>query len=150
VSQTLVRITAESKAHEAALAMLKQIESSGDFDGAAAASHLEVHQTGEFTRASREVPGAGSLPEVVAAAAALPRLPEVLDRIPENDGNSFIFKVISRTPPSDQEWNSARTAFTEQLLRQKQAAAWIDFVKDLRAKSYILVNTDMLGEPGTS
>jgi peptidyl-prolyl cis-trans isomerase D len=150
VRQTLVRITAESKAHDAASAVLKRIKSSGDFDGVAAAGHFDVHQTGEFARAGRQVPGAGALPEVISAAAALPKLPGVLDQVAENDGNSFIFNVISRTPPSDQEWNSAKTGFTEQFLRQKQAAAWIDFVKALRAKSYILVNTSELGESETS
>jgi hypothetical protein len=82
---------------------------------------------------------------VITAAASLPKIPGMLDQVAENDGNSFIFKVISRTPPSDQEWESAKTAFTRELLQRKQAAAWIDFVRDLRAKSYILVNTAMLG-----
>jgi peptidyl-prolyl cis-trans isomerase D len=150
VRQTMVRITAESRAHDTASATLKRMGSSGGFDAVAASDHLDVHQTGEFTRASREVPGIGSLPAVVSAAAALPNLPRVLDQVAENDGNSFIFKVISRTPPSDQEWNSAKAAFTQELLRQKQAAAWIDFVRHLRQKSYILVNTAMLGEPRTS
>jgi peptidyl-prolyl cis-trans isomerase D len=145
VRQTLVRVTAESKANEAATAMLKQIRTASDFGAVAAENRLQVKTTGDFPRSSRTVPGVGTAPEAIEGAAAVPTLPGVVDRVIESGGNSFIFEAISRTPPSDEEWKSEGPAFTEQLLERRQAAAWLNFVNELRSRAQIVVHSDEIG-----
>jgi peptidyl-prolyl cis-trans isomerase D len=145
VRQTLVRVTAESKANEAATAMLKQIKTAADFGAVAVENHLQVKTTGDFPRSSRTVPGVGTAPQATEGAAAVPTLPGVIDRVIESGGNSFIFEAISRTPPSEEQWKSEGPAFTEQLLERRRAAAWLTFVGELKGRAQIVVNSDELG-----
>jgi hypothetical protein len=140
-----VRVTAESKANEAATAILKQIKTASDFNVVAAENHLQVRATGDFPRASRSVPGVGSVPEATEGAAAAPTLPGVIDRVIESGGNSYIFEAISRTPPTEEEWKSEGPAFTEQLLERRRAAAWLTFVNELKARAQIVVHSDEIG-----
>lgn len=146
VRARLIRVTAETKAHNAAVAALKQIKSASDFDTVAAAQHFQVRMTGDFVRATRSVPDIGEFPEVTEAAAAIPNVPGVIDQVMENDGNAFIFKVVSRAPPTADEWKRQGPTFTEQMLQQQRATAWQNFVNDLKRKVPIVVHTDQLGE----
>lgn len=146
VRDTLVRMTAESKAHDAATALLKQIESASAFDTVAAANHLEVHTTAEFPRMERAVPGLGPFPEVTEAAATTAPLPGVVARVLESGGNSFIFKVDSRQAPSDEEWKTQSAGFTEQMAQQQRATAWASFINELKRHATIEIDTEQLGE----
>jgi len=145
VRKAFIRMTAESKAHQAAQAMLKQIKSPGDLDAVAAQNHLTVARTGDFPRTSREIPGVGAVPSLIAAAVAVPRLPGVIDRVMENDGNSFIFEVTSRTPPDADEWKLQGAAFTQRMLEQKRASTWINFVNGLKGQADIVIHTEQIG-----
>ncbi|MBV8357746.1 MAG: peptidylprolyl isomerase, partial [Deltaproteobacteria bacterium] len=93
VRAAFVRQKAKLLAADAAQAMLKQIKSVTDFNSVAASHHLQVHTTGDFPRANRQVPGIGSFAEATEAAAMVSKVPITLDRVLENDGNSFIFEV---------------------------------------------------------
>jgi hypothetical protein len=126
--------------------MLKQIKRAADFDSGAAVNHLQVHTTGEFPRASRQVPGIGPFAEATEAAAMVPKVPSTLDRVLENDGNSYIVEVVARTPPTEQEWKTQGPAFTQQFLQQKRATAWMNFINDLKLATPITINTDLVGQ----
>jgi len=147
VRQAIVRVTAEDKAHQAALATLKQIKSASDFDAVAATNHLVVTNPGEFSRSMRAVPGIGGFPEATEAAAAVAAVPGVVTQVLEKDGDSFIFKVVARTPPSEEEWKKEGAAFTAQMLEQRRNTAWENFVSDLKRRALITVHADLLGEP---
>lgn len=146
VRQMMIRVTAEDKAHRAAVAILKQIKSASDFDAVAAANRLEISTTGQFSRAPRAVPGIGGFPEATEATAAVPAVPGVVDEVLEKDGNSFIFKVVARTPPSEEEWKKEGPAFTAQMLEQRRTTAWENFLNDLKHHALITVHADQLGE----
>jgi len=143
--KAFIRIEAEKKARAAAQGMLKQIKSPGDLATVAAQNHLSVAQTGDFPKASRAVPGLGEIPGLTPAAAALPTLPGVIDQVMENDGNSFIFELTSRTPPDPADWKIQGPTFTDRLLQQRRAATWIDFVNGLKSQADIVIHTDLVG-----
>ncbi len=145
VAETMVQIRAQAQARQAADTLLKQIKSPEAFDALAASQQLQVKTTGDFTRASGNLPGIGSFPDAAQAAATTPTVPGVVDRVMENNGNSYIFKVISRTPPSDTEWKMVEAQFTERFLQQKQQDAWINFVSGLKRQSLIVVHSDLIG-----
>lgn len=145
VREALIKVTAENKAHQAAAALLKQMESATAFDTLAGANHLDIHTTGEFMRASRSVPGIGEFAEVTEAAAAVPATPGLLDEVLEKDGNSFIFKVIARKPPDQEKWGAQGQAFTTQLLQQRRERAWMNFLEGLRRHAVVVIRADMLG-----
>jgi peptidyl-prolyl cis-trans isomerase D len=144
------RQKAEVMAADAAHSALKQIKDSADFDTVAADDHMQVRMTGEFPRAGRAVPGIGGFPEATEAAAAVPKLPGIIDQVMANGGNSFIFKVINRVPPTDQEWKAEGPAFTEQFLQQRRATVWMNFVNDLKLRTPVMVNSDMIGQSSSS
>jgi peptidyl-prolyl cis-trans isomerase D len=146
VRAAFVRQQASLLAASAAQATLKQIKGAADFSSAAAVNHLQVHTTGEFPRASREVPGIGAFPEATEAAAMVSKVPATLDRVLENGGNSYIFEVVGRTLPTDQEWKTEGPSFTQQFLQQRRATAWMNFINQLKTVTPISINTDLLGQ----
>ena len=143
--KAFIRVEAEKKAREAAQGMFKQIKSPGDLATVAAQNHLSVAQTGDFPKASRAVPGLGEIPGLTTAAAALPTLPGVIDQVMENDGNSYIFELTSRTAPDPADWKIQGPTFTDRLLQQRRAATWIDFVNGLKSQADIVIHTDLVG-----
>jgi len=125
------------------------MKSPAAFDALAAANHLDLHITGEFMRASRSVPGIGEFPEVTEAAAAVPATPGLFDQVLEKEGNSFIFKLMTRTPPDEDKWKAQGEAFTTQLLQQRRERAWMNFLEGLRRHAIVVIREDMLGgNPG--
>ncbi|MBV8054156.1 MAG: hypothetical protein JO071_02830, partial [Deltaproteobacteria bacterium] len=127
-------------------AALKHIKSAVDFNSAAALNHLQVHSTGEFPRANRQVPGIGSFAEATEAAAIVSKIPTTIDRVLENDGNSFIFQVVGRTLPTEQEWKAEGSAFSQQFLQQRRNTAWMNFINDLKLATPISINTDLVSQ----
>jgi peptidyl-prolyl cis-trans isomerase D len=148
VRDAFVRQQAELLAAQAAQTAFKAIKGAPDFNWAASRNHLQVHTTGEFARATREVPGIGPFAEVTEAAAMEPRVPVTLDHVLENGGNSFIFEVVSRTPPTEQEWKTEGASFTQEFLRKRRATAWMNFLNVLKVATPIAVNADMVGQSG--
>jgi peptidyl-prolyl cis-trans isomerase D len=146
VRAAFVRQKAELLAAAAAQAALKQIKGATDFNSAAAINHFQVHTTGEFPRANRQVPGIGPFAEATEAAATVSKIPTTLDRVLENDGNSFIFEVVGRTLPTEQEWKTEGPTFTQQFLQQRRATAWMNLINDLKLATPISINTDLVSQ----
>lgn len=145
VAEAIVRMQAESAANQAAAAMLKQIKSPAAFDSVALASHATVKTTGEFVLTGEEVPGIGTFPQVGQAAGALTAVPGVIDHVMVSGGNSYVFKVLSRTLPSDSDWKAVATQFTARYAEQQQQLAWSDFVNELRRKALIVEHRELVG-----
>src|SRR5579883_2361901 len=150
IAGIIERTRAEAAANKAATALLKQINSPQSFDTVAQSHHLDVKTTGDFVRAEAEIPGIGSSPQLAQAAGAVTAVPGVLPQVVQNDGNSYIIKVLSRTPPSDSEWQAAQAQFTARVLQSRQEQAWSQFVNQLKQRALITVNPDMIGAPSTA
>ncbi len=145
VRRTIIRVTAEGRARQTAEAMLKQVKAPADFASVAASNHLTVASTGDFPNYSREVPGVGAIRGLVNAALAEPRLPGVIDKVMANDGNCYLFEVVSRTPPSAADWKSQGPEFTRQMIEHRRARAWFNFVNALKTRADIVIHPELLG-----
>ncbi len=145
VTKAFIRVQAEKKAGAAAQAMIKQIKSPGDLATIAAQNHLTVASTGDFLSASQDIPGIGQVSGLIGAAAIEPKLPAVIRQVMENDGNSYIFEVSSRTPPDPSEWKIQGPTFTDRILEQRRAAAWVNFVNGLKSQADIVIHNDLIG-----
>ena len=146
VRATVVRLKAEVAAREAAEGVMKQIKTATDFPKVAAAANLRIYETGNFDRASQSLPGIGEFPEVNEAAGTVPTLPGLINQVMQRNGNSYIFLLLSRTPPSEADWKKAGTRFKEQLLDTRRAEAWQAFLDSLKERAKIMVDTKQLGE----
>ncbi len=145
VRKAYIRVEAEKKAQQAAQDMLKQVKSPADLDMVAVTNHFAVAGTGDFPRNSSEVPGVGAVPGLMTAAGALSKLPAVIDHVLENDGNSYLFAVSSRTPPDPDQWKIQGPAFADRMLEQRRASAWINFINGLKSQADIVIHTDLVG-----
>ena len=146
VREVYIRNEAESQARAKAHQLLGQIKSAADFDSVAASNKYNIHKTDSFNRSTNSVPGLGSLPEVTQAASTVPSIPGVIDRVIENEGNSYLFEVLARSAPSDEDWKDAERNFTEELLQQRRAEAWQQFIDQLKSKAKITVDPNQLGQ----
>ena len=109
-----------------------------------------MHATGDFSRADGSIPGIGEFHEAVQEASLLPATPALISRPLTLDGNAYVFEVTGRTPPTDDQWKAAKAAFKDQLIKQRQAQAWENFVQDLRARAQIFVRPELVGEQGST
>ena len=150
VRAALVRQMAEAKALEQATTFLKQVKNPAGFAAAAAAAKLATHSTGDFSRADSSIPTVGEFHEAVQAASLLPATPGIINRPLTLDGNAYVFEVVSRTPPTEDQWKAAKSAFKDQLVKQRQAQAWESFVEDLRARAQISVRPELVSQQGPS
>jgi len=140
VRDAYVKTTAETQAQAKARDLLKQIKRSDDFEKIASANNLTVHKTELFPRASNTVPSLGQFPEVTDAAAVVAKLPGVIDRVMDNNGDSYIFEVTQRVAPTDEEWKTAQKGFTDEFVQQRRAEAWTRFVDALKSRAKISVD----------
>lgn len=150
IADTIMRSQGQAGANKAATAMLKQVKSAAVFDALAQSNHLDVKTTGPFVRADAEIPGIGSSPQIAQVAGTVTSIPGLVNQVLQNDGNSYIVKVLSRTPPTDAEWKAVETQFTARVLQSRQEMAWSEFVSELKRRAVIMVNSAMIGAPSTS
>ncbi|HEY1851052.1 MAG TPA: peptidylprolyl isomerase [Candidatus Binataceae bacterium] len=145
VTKAYVRVEAEKKAQAAAASMLTAIKTPGDLATVAAQNHLTVTKTGDFPSASQDIPGIGQVAGLSAAVIALPKLPGLIDRVMENDGNSYIFELTSRTAPDATDWKIQGPTFTDRMLEQQRSATWINFINGLKSQADIVIHNDLIG-----
>jgi peptidyl-prolyl cis-trans isomerase D len=150
VRAALIRTTAEAQANQQAEKILETIKSPADFDKAAASNKLAIQTVEPFVRADRRVPGIGEFPEVTDAAAVVPAIPGVIDRVMESGGNSYLFEVASRAEPSDDEWKSGQKAFMQEYIGQRRAQAWTRFLDQLKDQARIQIDSDQLAATQSS
>ncbi len=150
VRDALIRATAEAQASQQAQEILATIKSPADFDKAAASNKLLITSVDPFPRVDHRVPGIGEFPEVTDAAAAVPAIPGVVDRVMESGGNSFLFEVASRADPTDDEWKSAQKAFMQEYVDQRRVQAWTRFLDQLKDQARIQIDSDQLASGESS
>ena len=145
VREAFVRADAQSQARGKANQLLQQIKSADDFDKVAKANNLTVHTTDSFAKSSDSVPQIGPFPEVTDAAGTVAKLPGVIDHVMENKGDSYIFEVVTRTTPSDDDWKSAQKSFTDEFANQRRAEAWTRFLDALKSRAKISIDPNQFG-----
>jgi peptidyl-prolyl cis-trans isomerase D len=144
VRDALIRTTAQAQASQQARKILASVKSPTDFDKAAAANKLAIKNVDPFVRAGRSVPGIGEFPEVTDAAATVPAIPGVIDRVMESGGNSYLFEVTSRAEPTDADWKTAQKDFLQEYVQQRREQAWTRFLDSLKDQAKIQIDSDQL------
>lgn len=149
VRDELVRRETETKARDRADALMKQIKSAADFNKVAEINHLTVHKTEPFDRSSNTVPTIGDFPEVTQAVGAITPVPGVIPRVMVQGGNFYIVQLLSRQPPSAEEWNKAKESFKNELMESMRSQAWDNFMAGLKRNAAISIDASALGAAPT-
>ncbi len=144
VRDALIRSMAEEAARRRAKELLGQIKTPAMMEAVATSAGLKVKSTGEFDRSGRQVPGIGVFPELNEAIATQAEVPGVIQRVLEHDGDSYIFALTERKPPSEEQWMASKEEFISQLRQAYQEAAWSAFVNGLKRRAHIEVDTASL------
>jgi len=144
VRAAVMQDLAEAAARQRAASLLKQIKNPEDAEAVAASAKLKLQKTPEFDRATQTVPGIGRFPEVAEAAATVSRVPGVIDRVMEHEGDAYVFVLIERKPPTDKQWAQDKTDFKEQLVGARREAAWKSFLDALKERAQIEVDPNQL------
>ena len=63
----------------------------------------------------------------------------------ESDGNSYVFCLLDRQAPDDQQWQNAQAAFTKDLLKQQQQQVWTGYLDSLKGRAQITIDPNQLG-----
>ncbi len=150
VSDAYVRATAAAQAEALAHKLAGQVRNLDDLKRVAAQSGFEIYTTPTFQRSTGSVPGIGEFREVTDAAGVLPKVPGVLDHPMQREDNSYLFAVVSRTFPSDSDWQAAAPEFKKQLLEARRQQAWSSFLDNLKRHAEIAIDTNQLGGAGSS
>ena len=150
VRDAVIRTTSQAQASQQAQKILATIKNPADFDKAAASNKLAIKNVDPLVRADHSVEGIGEFPEVTDAAAAVPVIPGVVDRVMEHGGNSYLFEVTSRAEPTDADWNKAQKDFIQEYVQQRRAQAWTRFLDQLKDQAKIQIDTDQLAAGGSS
>ncbi len=145
VRDELVRRESEKQARDRAEMLMKQIKNPADFNKVAEINHLTVHKTEPFDRSTNTVPTIGDFPEVTQAVGAVAPVPGVIPRVMVQSGNYYIVEVLSRQPPSEEEWKKAAESFKAEMVRTMQAQAWDNFMAGLKRSAAISIDTNALG-----
>lgn len=145
VREAYIRSVAEADARAEAQKILPQFKNPEEFDKTAQQNKLSLHRTDPFPRSDSSIPGLGAFPEVADEAATSATIPGVIPRVMEKDGNAYIFEVVSRAAPSDEDWKSASASFTQEYLSQRRAQAWTRFLDELKERAKITVDTSQFG-----
>jgi peptidyl-prolyl cis-trans isomerase D len=145
VRDELIKRESEKQARERADFLMKQIKSPADFNKVAEINHLTVHKTDPFDRSTHTVPTIGDFPEVTQAAGAVAPVPGVIPRVMVQSGNYYIVEVLSRQPPSEEEWTKAAPGFKAEMRQTLQAQAWDNFMAGLKRTASISIDPNALG-----
>ncbi len=145
VRDAYIRGMAEAAARDQARKLIAQVKTPADFQRVAQDAKLPIHNVDPFDRSSGSVPGIGNFPEVTDEAGTVAQVPSVIGRVMEQGGNSYIFEVVSRTNPSDEQWASAKDSFEEEYLAGRRAQAWTRFLDELKSRAKITINAEQLG-----
>src|SRR5262245_44905270 len=130
VIDAIKRERAEAKATERAKALAAALAKGGDFLATAKADGFTTGETGLFSRA--EPLKDRALPGTVVVAALQTPVGQVSEPIRAGTG-IYIVKTLERQPADQAGFDKKREELEKQLLEQKRAQAWDNWVQSRRA-----------------
>ncbi len=64
----------------------------------------------------------------------------------DHDGDSYLFELLSRRPPDDEQWKKDGPAFTQRILEQRREQAWSSYLEGLKERARITIDANQLAE----
>jgi peptidyl-prolyl cis-trans isomerase D len=143
VVEAIKRERAEQQVSDRAKALVTALGKGGDF---AAAAKADGFSTGSLPMFSRSEPPKerGSLPGGVLVAALQTPAGQVAEPV-RADGGVYVVKTLERTPAAADGLEKERGELEKQVLEQKRALAWDNWIRGRLAGSKVQVG----GQPAT-
>ncbi len=144
VTRKVVSKKLDEKAHEAASALLKQIQDGKDIREAAKANSYPVEETGFFTRTTGAIPKIGPIKEPGALLAPLTEKDPVPKDVFQTKDGYFVARLSSTEPADQTRFAAAEKGVEARLINQKQEEFFQNWIKELRSRAKIDINPDVV------
>jgi peptidyl-prolyl cis-trans isomerase D len=144
VVEAIKRERAEQQVTDKAKALVASVAKGGDF---AAVAKAEGFTTGAVPLFSRAEPpkDRGTLPGSVLLAALQTPAGQVAEPVRGEDGGVYVVKTLERQPAPADGFEKERGDLEKQVLEQKRALAWDDWIRGRLATAKVEVG----GQPAT-
>jgi peptidyl-prolyl cis-trans isomerase D len=130
----------------AAESFLAAAKAEGALAGPAAAEGRKVEDSGAFVRTGAFIPGVGGSQELKDAAFALSDQNRVADKVFIVAGDAVVVQLKEKTTPTEEEITAKLDTTRKELLDQKRAAVFTRYLEELKAKTQIYVNPQLVDE----
>ena len=144
VRRKVIGTKAEGKARQVAEDLLNQIRTGKNIREVAREKGYSIEETGFFTRTAGVVPKIGPAREFMGILASLTeKNPVPKEAIRTKDGY-FVVRLSGHEPADQNKFESVKKNLEKRLSYQKQEEAFQDWIAQLRSKSKIDINKDLL------
>jgi peptidyl-prolyl cis-trans isomerase D len=144
VRRKVIETKAEEQAHQVAEGFLNQIRTGRNMKEVAREKSYPLAETGFFTRTAGVVPKIGPAREFMGILASLTeKNPVPKEAIRTKDGY-FVVRLSGHEPADQSKFQSVKKNLEKRLSYQKQEEAFQDWLGQLRSKTKIDINKDVL------
>ena len=143
VKADVIRIQQREQAKKDAEALLAEIKKGKTLSEAAADFHLKPDVTGFFKR-SRAIPKIGYEPQIVQAAFKLSEANPLNDQALQGKQGWYIIRLKARRAPLASGFDKDRDTIVNQLLARKKQSTLQQWLDDLKARSEIKINRELI------
>lgn len=143
VKADLVKERQDEQAKSDAEAFLADIKNGGTFDNASAKYNVTPKVTGPFGRGG-SIPDIGFESQISQAAFELSEENPLPDSALKGRGGWYVIQFKDRQPPGEEGLEKEKASIARQLESQKKQSAMQTWLADLRARSTVEINRDLI------
>ncbi len=144
VTRKLLAKKAEEKARQVADDLLKKLLEGKDIREVAREASFSVEETGYFTRTAGLIPKIGPVKESGRLLSALTVKNPLPKEILKTKDGFFVVRLLSVEPADQARFAEAKKSLERRLLNQKQEESFQNWLNDVKSKSKIEINKDVL------
>jgi peptidyl-prolyl cis-trans isomerase D len=143
VKADLVKERQDEQARSDAEAFLADIKNGGTFDNASSKYDVTPKVTGPFGRGG-SIPDIGFESQISQAAFELSEENPLPDSALKGRGGWYVIQFKGRQPPAEEGLEKEKASIARQLESQKKQSAMQAWLADLRARSAVEINRDLI------
>lgn len=144
VRRKLIEIKAEAQARQVAEEFLNQIRTGKNMREVAREKGYPLTETGFFTRTAGVVPKIGPAREFMGILASLTEKNPVPKEVIRTKDGYFVVRLSGHEPADQGKFQSVKKNLEKRLSYQKQEEAFQNWLSQLRSKTKIDINKDIL------
>jgi len=145
VEQDYRKQRATELAREKSDTLLSEIKAGKSIDAVAKTAGLKPSTTEPFSRRGDFIPGIGAIKGLKDLAFAAKKVGDPLPRSFENHGDAYLFVLSKRQDVDKTKFDEKKDEIIDAATEERSRRAYADFIGELRAKTEISYNKDLIG-----
>jgi len=144
VRRKVIEAKSEEKARQVAEDLLNQIQTGKNIREVAREKGYPLEETGFFTRTAGVVPKIGPAREFMEILASLTEKKPISKEVIQTKDGYFVVGLSGHEPADQNKFQSVKKNLEKRLVYQKQEEAFQNWLDQLRSKSKIDINKDLM------